>query len=41
MDLGPICHVNKNPMNFIRWLNRENFYLSSQRFQIWWIISGM
>ena len=26
-------------MNFIRSLNTENFYFSSQRFQIWWIIN--
>ena len=28
-------------MDFIRRLNRENFYFSSQRFQIWWQISGI
>ena len=28
-------------MNFIRRLNRGNFYFSSQSFQIWWLISGI
>ena len=28
-------------MNIIRRLNRENFYFSSQSFQIWWQISGL
>ena len=39
MDLGPIYHslFNKS-MDFIRRLNRENFYFSSQ---IWWQISGI
>ena len=27
--------------NIIRRLNRENFYFSSQSFQIWWQISGL
>ena len=27
-------------MDFIRRLNRENFYFSSQCFQIWWQISS-
>ena len=40
MDLGPICHVYKS-MDFIRRLNRENFYFSKQSFQIWWLISGI
>ena len=28
-------------MDFIRRLKRENFYFSSQSFQIWWLISGI
>ena len=28
-------------MNFIRRLNRGNFYFSSQSFKIWWIINGI
>ena len=36
MDLALFVMFNKS-MNFIRRYNRENFYLSSQRFQIWWI----
>ena len=28
-------------MDFIRRLNRENFYFSSQSFPIWWQISGI
>ena len=28
-------------MDFIRRLNRENFYFSSQSFQIWWQISDI
>ena len=27
--------------NFIRRLNRGNFYFSKQSFQIWWLISGI
>ena len=39
MDLALFVMFNKS-MNFIRRLNRENFYFSSQSFQIWWITSG-
>ena len=28
-------------ISFIRRLNRGNFYLSSQKFPLWWIISGI
>ena len=28
-------------INFIRRLNRGDFYFSSQSFQIWWQISGI
>ena len=28
-------------MNFIRRLNRENFYFSNKSFQIWWLTSGI
>ena len=28
-------------MNFIRRLNRGNFYFSNQSFQIWWLIGGI
>ena len=28
-------------MNFIRSLNKGNFYFSNQSFQIWWLISGI
>ena len=28
-------------MDFIRRLNREHFYFSSQSFHIWWHISGI
>ena len=40
MDLALFVMFNKS-MDFIRRLNRENFYFSSQSFQIWWLISGM
>ena len=39
MDL--INMTKPKSMNFIRSLNRGNFYLSSQSFQIWSFISGM
>ena len=32
---------NVKSMSFIRRLNKGNFYLSSQKYQIWWIISGI
>ena len=43
MDLGSISvFVTFNKfMKLIRRLNGENFYLSSQIFQIYWLISGM
>ena len=28
-------------MNFIRRLNRGNFYFSKRSFKIWWLISGL
>ena len=37
MDFGHIFMICKS-MNFIRRLNRENSYFSSQSFQIWWLI---
>ena len=37
MDLGPICHMFYKSLNFIRRLNRQNFYLSNHRFQIWYV----
>ena len=39
MDFSLFVMFNKS-MDFIRRLNRENFYFSNQSFQIWWQISG-
>ena len=35
MDLSNMANREKKSMNFIRRLNRRNFYLSSQRFEIY------
>ena len=35
------CQVGPTSMNFIRRLNRGNFYFSNQCFQILWLIGGM
>ena len=40
MDLDLFVMFNKS-IDFVRRLNRENFYFSSQSFQIWWQISGI
>ena len=40
MDFSLFVMFNKS-MDFIRRLNRENFYFSNQSFQIWWQISGI
>ena len=33
--------IGPKSLNFIRRLNRGNFYFSNQSFQIWWLISGI
>ena len=40
MDLVLFVMLNES-MNFIRRLNRENFYFSNQSFPILWLIGGM
>ena len=40
MDLVLSVMFNKS-MNFIKRLNRGNFYLPKQSFKIWWLIRGM
>ena len=33
--------IGPKSMNFIRKLNRGNFYFSNHTFQIWWLISSI
>ena len=40
MDLLNMTNRPKS-LNFIRRLNRGNFYFSKQSFKIWWLISGI